>query len=48
MKSVSQGLNSQRVCIGSGNGMAPTGDKPLPKLMLRNFTAYARHQASMS
>ena len=34
----------QYASIASGNGLAPTGDKPLPEPLLTQFTgAYMRH-----
>ena len=38
-----------RVNTGSGNGLVPSGNKPLPELMLTQvYVAKWRHQASMS
>ena len=45
----SWGFNCQQVSIGSGNGLAPSGDKPLPEPMLTQFPdAYMRDSGEMS
>ena len=31
------GLTDDKVNIGSGNGLVPSGNKPLPELMLTQF-----------